>query len=179
MNELRTIEAQHRGDRPAACGRSVRPEEAVSTAKFWFELPGNLYSPVQCHTVTEIRINQTLIRDARFLCHTLEVPDNVFERMHSNRIFEACNCLGGVPHLLTCGVPDSVMIYGLTPTQTGRSAIPPSNWTQTVAPSIGRARDPGATHASAQVASSPSASGTTTCKRRLFCGSDLFTTVAR
>ena len=47
MNELRTIEAQRRGDRPAACGRFERPEEAVSIAKFGFELPDNLYSPVR------------------------------------------------------------------------------------------------------------------------------------
>ena len=51
-------------------------------------LPSNLHSPVLCQAITEIQINQTLIRNASFICHSLEVPNNILRKTHGDGLFE-------------------------------------------------------------------------------------------
>ena len=47
------------------------------------------------HTISEIQIDEALIRNSRLICHALEISNDIFAQAHSDRLLE----LGGIGFL--------------------------------------------------------------------------------
>lgn len=50
--------------------------------------PTKVGLPVLCHAVSEIQIDQTLVRDPRFVRHALEIADDIIAHANCHRLLE-------------------------------------------------------------------------------------------